>query len=57
MIILDCPRCGGYGGEHLDFENGQWHACYHCCETGVLKYTEAEYCGMVNELLDEAAAA
>lgn len=59
MIILDCPRCGGDRGEYIcDGDDPlAWHSCYHCCETGVLEYTEQEYVDMVNELLDEAAAA
>ena len=58
MITITCPRCYGDAGEYLSEDAGvhEWHACYHCGETGTITLTDDEYVSMVNELLDEATA-
>jgi len=34
---IDCPRCGGYGGEPgSNFGDYRWHSCYFCLGTGVV---------------------
>lgn len=33
--MVECPRCGGYGGEDAsNFGDHGWHPCYACGETG-----------------------
>jgi hypothetical protein len=33
--MVDCPKCGGYGGSDAsEFGDRGWHPCFFCGETG-----------------------
>jgi len=40
--LIECPQCGGYGGEPgSNFGDYGWHSCYKCGELGMIIVLES----------------